>query len=218
VKPQTTALGVAAVAALLTAFAPGTAFVSPAAAATPPPTPPPINAAPPAAPAATASPAASSATSAPIPFPSGFGGYPSSGHAASASGATPSPPPDARKGIDGVWEVAIQRGDKTEYTHVNLTQQGAALTGTYLDAAGKKFPLAGTLDGQTVRIVVSLADANTIVLDGKLDGTTDMIGTFTTPKERVYFSAAYRPKEKWLENVNPAPGGIGGAGGGYNPP
>jgi hypothetical protein len=218
VKSQTCALGVAAVATLLTVFAPGAAFVSPAAAATPPPTPPPINAAPaPGVPGPIASPAGSSTTSAPIPFPSGFGGYPSSGHA-SALGATPSPPPDARKGIDGVWEVAIQRGDKTEYTHVNLTQQGAALTGTYLDGAGKKFPLAGTLDGQVVRIVVSLADANTIVLQGKLDGTTDMIGTFTTPKEQVYFSAAYRPKEKWLENVNPAPGGIGGAGGGYNPP
>ena len=63
-------------------------------------------------------------------------------------------------------------------------------------------------------------------MEGRLDGTTDMIGMLTTPKEQVPFTAAYRPKEKWIENVNPAPGRRGGTGGGgasggpggYTPP
>ena len=130
--------------------------------------------------------------------------------------ATPTPPADNRKGIEGVWEVQIQRGATTDYTHFSLRQTGTALTGMYLDGAGKKFPLAGSLDGTSVRLVVSLSDGSTILLEAKVDGTTDMLGMLTDAKERVPFTAAYRPKEKWFDNVNPAPGGIGG--GGYGPP
>jgi hypothetical protein len=131
--------------------------------------------------------------------------------------ATPTPPPaDNRKGVEGVWEVQIQRGENTQYTHFSLRQTGTALTGTYLDGAGKKFPLAGSLDGQTFRIVVSLPDGSTVLMEGRLDGTTDMLGMLTDAKERVPFTAAYRPKEKWFDNINAAPGGMGG--GGYGPP
>jgi hypothetical protein len=133
--------------------------------------------------------------------------------------ATPSPPPNARKGIEGVWEVQLQRPSGTDYTHMKLVQTGTTLSGVYLDAHNKKYPLAGTVDGEAVRMIVSMPDGTTLLLEGKLDGTTDMLGMFTTPKEQIPFTAAYRPKEKWIENVNPSPGGIGaGNGGTYTPP
>ena len=75
-------------------------------------------------------------------------------------------------------------------------------------------------------MLVSMPDGTTILLEGRLDGTTDMIGMMTTAKEQVPFTAGYRPKEKWIENVNPSPGGVGlpsgggiggGGGGGYPP-
>jgi hypothetical protein len=131
--------------------------------------------------------------------------------------ATPSPIPDARKGLDGVWEVQIQRGSDTQYEHFSIKQTGTSLIGTYLTTDKKKYPVAGTLDGSNVRLVVSLADGTTILLEAKVDGTTDMLGMFTDAKERIPFTAAYRPKEKWIDNLNAQPGGLGGQGG-YQPP
>jgi hypothetical protein len=137
---------------------------------------------------------------------------------------TPTPPPNPRKGLEGVWEVQLQRPNTTDYTHFILKQSGNALSGTYLDGRGKKYPLAGSVDGEAVRMIVSMPDGTTLLLEGKLDGTTDMLGMFTSPKGQIPFTASYRPKEKWIENVNPAPGGIGGGlgqpsgGGTYTPP
>jgi hypothetical protein len=129
--------------------------------------------------------------------------------------ATPSPPPNARQGLDGVWEVEIQPPLKNVvYRHFKLVQTGTQLSGEYLDKGGKKYPLSGTLDGTNVRIVVQRPDGSTILLAGTVDGTTDMLGMLTDAKENVPFTASYRPKEKWTENVNAAPGGLGGVGGG----
>jgi hypothetical protein len=136
---------------------------------------------------------------------------------ASAS-ATPSPPPDDRKGLDGVWELQIQRDANIEYEHFNIKQSGSAITGTYLTQDKKKYPLAGSVDGRNVRIVVSLADGSTILLEGRVDGTTDMLGMLTDSKEHVPFTAAYRAKEKWTDNVNAQPGGLGAPGGSGYPP
>jgi hypothetical protein len=171
----------------------GAPSVRPAVAATPPPTPPPIGT-----PASTPQPNRSSAAEA-------------------KAAPSPSPPPDSRKGIDGIWEVQIQHPNGTDYTHFSLTQQGGALTGTYLDARGKKYPLAGSVDGQTVRLIVSLPNGTSLLLEGKLDGTTDMIGMLTSSDGTVPFTAAYRAKSKWIENVNPSPGGVP-SGGTYTPP
>jgi hypothetical protein len=170
-----------------------------AVAATPPPTPPPIGAPAPL-PSATALP---QVTPAPAP--------------AASSKPTPTPPPNARKGLDGVWEVQIQRPNATDYTHFLLAQQGDAVTGTYLDARGKKYPLAGTVDGQAVRLIVTMPNGTTLLIEGKLDGTTDMVGLLTMPDGQVPFTASYRAKEKWIENVNPSPGGISQPGS-YTPP
>ena len=203
-----------AAAAGLAAFACGSgALVAPGVAATPPPTPPPVSA-----PGPLASPtsiAPPNGTQIPLASPS------------PGQGSAPAPPAEARKGLEGVWEVEIQRGNLTDYTHFKLAQTGNTLSGTYLDTKGKRYPLAGSVDGQAIRLIVTLADGTTILMEGRLDGTTDMIGMLTTPKEQIPFTAAYRPKEKWIENVNPAPGGFGmpnGAGspgtggGGYPPP
>ena len=56
--------------------------------------------------------------------------------------------PNARKGLDGVWEVQIQHPNGTDYTHFKLTQQGDALTGTYLDSRGKSIRWRGRSTAQ----------------------------------------------------------------------
>jgi hypothetical protein len=163
-----------------------------AAAATPPPSPPPLSAATPAPP-----------NTASTPEPNIF--------------STPTPPPNARQGIDGVWEVEIQRGTQVEYTHFKIKQLDNAITGVYLDQSNKQFPLAGSLDGKDVRIVVTLKDGSSLTFAATLDGTTDMLGLLTTPKDSVPFTAAYRPKEDFLENINAGPA-MGGQGQGITPP
>lgn len=176
--------------------------------ATPPPTPPPIASPAAAAPAATAAPAA---VASPIPLPSGFTlpGSPSGKPGA----PTPPPPKPTRKGIEGVWEVQIQRGAQTTYTHFHIKHQSDnVLTGNYRNQAGKVFPLSGSIQGQNVRMVVSMPNGTTLLLQSRLDGTSDMVGTLTSPKGEVYFTASWRPKEKFINNITPAAGGLGGNG------
>ncbi len=124
--------------------------------------------------------------------------------------ATPSPKPSSdeekRVGISGVWEVQIQNDSGTVYTHFKLTQTGNALTGQYLDENGKKFPIAGTIDGKDVHLVVSLASGGALVFAGSVEGNSDMAGTIQTAKDLIGFTAAYRPKYKWLDNLSPNPG------------
>lgn len=188
---------VLASAAALAAFGySSVAATAPSAAATPPPTPPPVSE-----PGPLASPTSIAPPNGPQ-FPIASPGPHTS--------ASPTPPAEVRKGLEGVWEVAIQHPNTTDYTHFRLSPQtGNTLTGTYLDSKGKRYPLAGSVDGQAVRLIVTLADGTTLLMEGRLDGTTDMIGMLTTPNEQVPFTASYRPKEKWIENVNPAPGGFG---------
>lgn len=182
----------------------------PAAAATAPPTPPPL-------PTTTTAPAAAVT---PTPQPFALPTLTPQKRPAPGATGTPAPPKGAniRKGIEGVWEVQIQRGAKTEYDHFQLTQSDTAITGTFLDTDKKKFPLAGSLDGKTIRIVVTYADGTTAIFSAQLDGTTDMLGIMTTAKETTPFTAGYRPKESFFDNINPAPGGMGGSGGGGMPP
>ncbi|HEX3456883.1 MAG TPA: hypothetical protein VHR97_02920 [Candidatus Baltobacteraceae bacterium] len=191
--------GVAAAAGLMIST-PGARLA--AAAATPPPTPPPIGA------PVTPPPAA------PVPSTTPSTAFPLT--KASPNAHPTPPPPPARKGIEGVWEVAIQHSNTTDYTHFLLTQTGDQLSGTYVD--GKtKYPLAGSLDGQQIRLLVTLPNGTTLLMEGKLDGTTDMIGEMTSPKGEVPFTASYRAKTNWIENVNPSPGGVPSQGG-YTPP
>jgi hypothetical protein len=196
----TASAAAAALATVLFAGLPGSRSV--AAAATPPPTPPPIGGTP-----ATPAPTASL--------------YPAPGVTPTVMPAykpTPSPPPNARKGLDGVWEVAIQHPATTDYTHFAIKQEGDALNGTYVDAHGKRFPLVGTVDGQNVRLIVTMPNGTTILMEARLDGTTDMIGMVTLSDAQVPFTAAYRAKEKWIENVSPSAGGIPSSNGSYTPP
>ena len=197
----------------------GGGFAAPGVAATPPPTPPPLS--------TPATPQPSDATqpgtlSTPIPVPSGFG-LPGSYGPAPAASASPTPPPNARKGLEGVWELEIQRGTKTDYAHFVLHQDGTALTGRLPQRRGQEVPVGGFGRRQSVRLIVSMPDGTSLLLVGRLDGTTDMIGMLTSGQEQVGFTAAYRPKEKFIDNLNAAPGGLGGmgsggGGGGYGPP
>ncbi len=110
--------------------------------------------------------------------------------------------------------MVIQRASQPEYVHFNLKQTGTTLTGSYLDKAGKSYPLSGTVDGQHFRMIVTLPNGTSALMEGRLDGTSDMVGKLTTPTEEAYFTASWRPKEKWIENINASPGGLGGQGGG----
>jgi hypothetical protein len=195
----------AALATVLFAGIPGTR--SAAVAATPPPTPPPIGT--PATPAPNASLyPAPFATPTPTPAPADM----------PLHKRPPSPPPNPRKGLDGVWEVAIQHPNTTDYTHFKITEDGDALNGTYLDARGKRFPLVGTVDGQNVRLIVTMPNGTTILMEAKLDGTTDMVGVMTLSDAQIPFTASYRAKEKWIENVSPSAGGLPSSNGTYTPP
>lgn len=124
------------------------------------------------------------------------------------AGATPAPPKDTddkRVGISGVWEVQIQQSSGTVYTHFKLDQKGNALTGQYLDTNGKKYPLAGTVDGKDVHLTVAMPEGS-LVFSGTVEGGMDMEGTIDSTKDLVGFTAAYRPKYKWIDNLSPNPG------------
>jgi hypothetical protein len=163
--------------------------------ATAPPSPPPLQNA-----------TITTTTPSPSPTPTEIPGlqslFPSRPH------ASPSPPVPQRVGISGVWELALQNGADTTYTHLSLHQQQNALTGTYIDASNKHVPAVGIVDGSTVRVVVTYPGGKTITLEGTLDGTTDMIGLMTTPSGQVPFSADYRPKENFFDNINENPAGL----------
>jgi hypothetical protein len=123
--------------------------------------------------------------------------------------ATPAPPKDTdekRVGISGVWEVQIQQSANTVYTHFKIDENGSALIGQYLDTNGKRYPIAGSLNGKDVHLVVNMSDGTALVFDGTVEGGMDMAGTITTSKDIVGFTAAYRPKYKWLDNLSPNPG------------
>jgi hypothetical protein len=188
------------------------------AAAPPPPPTLPASSPSPAISAAPSTPAAvASASPAPLASPTSdpysIFGKPPGGASPTPKDKRPTPPPDDRKGLDGVWEIAIQPvGSDTLYEHFNLKQTGLALAGTYLNHDNKKSPLSGAIDGTTVRLVVTLPDGTTLILEGRLDGTTDMVGILTDAKGRTPFTAAYRPKERWIDNINATPGGLGGGG------
>ena len=192
-------------------------------AAAPPPPPPPLPQATPVsspAPLATATASASpssdtGAGSLPTPSSSALPDVDIFGNGNKAKGAkpkgSPSPPPDDRKGLDGVWEIAIQpAGADAFYEHFFLKQTGQSVAGSYLTQDKKRYPLAGAIDGTQIRMVVTLVDGSTYVIEGRLDGTTDMVGILTNAKGRTPFTAGYRPKEKWIDNVNASPGGLGG--------
>ncbi|MDQ6929939.1 MAG: hypothetical protein M3126_04655 [Candidatus Eremiobacteraeota bacterium] len=196
-------LAVAALALAAGAFGPGARQVV-AAATAPPPPPAPSKVAPTVPPAGL--PAAASSPGVSIPL-------------SPNSKASPSAPPDDnRKGLDGVWEVAVQTTDgETSYVHFKIAQKGSTLTGIFLDNQhnNKKYPAAGSVDGKNFHLVVTKDDGSIITMEALVDGTTDMVGMMKQGSNQVAFTAAYRAKYKLLDNISPGlPGGIGGGSGG----
>lgn len=121
---------------------------------------------------------------------------------------TPKPPKQSnRVGISGVWEVQLQRTNgTTTYTHFKLVQKGDVLTGEYLDSSKKRYPIAGSIDGSVVHLVVSLSNGSSIIFHGTESNGTDMLGMVEMPKSTIGFTAAYRPKYNWMDSLNPNPG------------
>jgi hypothetical protein len=78
-----------------------------------------------------------------------------------------------------------------------------------LDQDGKKYPLFGSIDGKTVRVVVSLPTGGTLTFTGTQDAFSDMIGMLALSNDSIPFTAAYRPKYNWLDNLSPGTGGMG---------
>lgn len=201
-------LAVAAVALSCGLFAPGAHQV--VAAATAPPSPPPLGGPtlPPLGPSSNASPGQATVPlnrATPVP-----------------SGSPSAPPDDGRKGLEGVWEVVIQRmNDDPLYDHIKLTQKENVLTGVFLDNQNhnKQYPLAGSVDGNNIHLVVTKDDGTTMTFNGTVDGTTDMIGMMQRGTETIAFTAAYRPKYKFIDSIAPGTGmpGTGGTGGGSYP-
>jgi len=135
--------------------------------------------------------------------------------------ATPTPDPN-RKGLEGVWEVQIQHTDgSTTYDHFQLTQKDNLLTGQFLDNEhnNKKYPVAGSVEGHNVRLVVTREDGTTMVFTGNVENATDVVGLLQDGAQTIAFTAAYRPKYKFIDTINALPGGIGTNGGtGGTPP
>lgn len=214
-KRYLTVLAVAAVAASLGSTGAGMRRAADAATAPPPP-PPPVSATP--------------RVAATVP-PANGGTNPAGGAGASIplnpGGATPAPgasgAPVDRKTMDGVWEVVIQKPDgDPAYDHFSLKQKGSVLTGTFLDNehGNKRYPCAGSVDGKSVHLVVTKDDGSTMVFTGTVENYMDMLGLLQAGTQTIAFTAAYRPKEKFIDSISPVPGGFGGSasGGGMTPP
>ena len=213
-KRYLTVLAIAAVASALGSSTAGMRHAADAATAPPSP-PPPARATPRVAatmpPATGTNPAAGADASIPL----------NPGGATPAPGASPAPV--ERKTMDGVWEVVIQKPDgDPAYDHFNLKQKDSVLTGTFLDNehGNKRYPCAGSVDGKTVHIVVTKDDGSTMVFNGTVEGYMDMLGLLQAGTQSIAFTAAYRPKEKFIDSISPVPGGFGGSasGGGMTPP
>lgn len=125
---------------------------------------------------------------------------------ATATPAAPTEADDKRVGISGVWEVQIQQPAGVVYTHFKLDQKNTVLTGQYLDEKGKKYPLQGNVDGKDVHIIVTMPDGTALAFTGTVEANTDMAGVLDFGKDAVGFTAAYRPKYKWIDNLSPNPG------------
>ncbi len=197
-------LAVTAFAVAVGASAPGA--LGSAAAATAPPSPPPVSKGMPTAPPIGALPnTAPSPATVQVPLSSKPSPAPSGG------------PDDGRKGLDGVWEVVVQRlTGEIVYQHLKLVQKGSVITGIFMDNQhnNKQYPVAGSIDAKTIHLVVTKDDGTTMTLSGTVDGTTDMVGLLLERGESVAFTAAYRPKYKFIDSISPVPGGLGGLGGG----
>jgi hypothetical protein len=178
------------------------AQTAPGAAGTPPPPPVPSSGdtTPTPAPAPFASPEASPAAS---PSAEGRGrrGRRASGEAASPGPSpTDTPEPPQFSTLDGVWEVALQPlgGARAVYSHLYITQDGNALTGTWRRDAKTVLPFTGTFDGRVFKLTVTDGTA-TRLLSGYEENYSDMVGLLSegdTQHGGIPFTAAHRKRER----------------------
>jgi len=123
-------------------------------------------------------------------------------------GRAPSPEPSASETpeppqfstMDGVWEIQLQplMSTKTLYSHLFVTQNGEALTGTWVRNDKEKVPFTGTFDGRLFKLTAK-GPKDTWTLAGYAENFADMVGMLTTadPKDKgTPFTASHRKKEK----------------------
>ena len=121
---------------------------------------------------------------------------------------TPEPPQFST--LDGVWEVALQplNGGRTVYSHLYVTQQGNAVSGTWRRGGDKAgLPFTGTFDGRLFKLTVT-DGAATQQLSGYEENYMDMVGLFSDgdpAHQGTPFTAAHRKRIK-DRDVNIAPG------------
>ena len=64
-------------------------------------------------------------------------------------------------------------------------------------------------DNANRRSTLTLPNGATLTFNGTHEAFTDMVGMLALSNESVPFTAAYRPKYNWLDNLAPGTGGIG---------
>ncbi|HTD37636.1 MAG TPA: hypothetical protein VK669_08970 [Candidatus Limnocylindrales bacterium] len=197
---QIALVGLAALALGGTAVAAGLPRPSDQAVTPPPPPPPNGNVATPGQLIGTPAPATAAPSA--TPAPSGRRGRRGSAPAPSPSPTeSESPAPPQFSTMDGVWEVQVQplMTGKTIYSHLYVTQQGDALSGTWVRASNDKMPFTGTFDGRLFKLTATDAKKATYTLSGYAENFSDMVGLLTTadPKDKgTPFTASHRKKEK----------------------
>lgn len=127
---------------------------------------------------------------------------------------TPAPPGPPTK-LEGIWEVQMQRGAETTYSHFRFNQNSAqsgpagdALAGIWRTTDGKVYPITGSYDGKNFKVVVTLADKSLVQFAGYVDSPSDMVGMAEFGKESVPFTAAHRNKVRLLDSIGPGLPGI----------
>lgn len=131
-------------------------------------------------------------------------------------GATPAPPQFTN--LNGVWEVQVQPGARTFYSHLYLKQNADnTLTGYWETDKKEKLPISGSFDGKQFKITAQ--DGKTQdTFAGYEDNFSDMVGLLemADAKQPVAFTAAHRAKTGgFLNNLNiGVPSGLGGSSGG----
>jgi hypothetical protein len=104
--------------------------------------------------------------------------------AAATAQPTPAPSasdaatPAAYSSLDGTWEVQLQDGSRTTYSHFKLRQSGQDVAGTWVVDRSHLYPLTGSYDGRLFKFTAT-ETAGAVTFSGYVDGSTEMVGLLT---------------------------------------
>jgi hypothetical protein len=126
----------------------------------------------------------------PKPSPTGTAAaQPSPAPSASASDAAT---PSAYSSLDGTWEVQVQNGSQTTYSHFKLRQSGQDVAGTWVVDRAHSNPLTGSYDGRLFKFTAA-ETAGPVTFSGYADGSSEMVGLLTRASGAAMpFTASHR--------------------------